>query len=114
MRPALGYALREQNRRAIVRDDAVTAVEITYERADDPLRQERYLGSASFDYVSLHALKMSPASADPPARRYLDEIRTIALENDAAAVSDHLGFTRSGAARRPGETTLPRSPRPSV
>jgi uncharacterized protein (UPF0276 family) len=92
----VGYALREQNRLIVEREPAVTAVEITFERADDPLRTDCYLQGAHVPYVSVHALKMSPASADPPDRKYLDAIRAIALENDAQSVSDHLGFTRSG------------------
>lgn len=94
MTPAIGYALREQNRRIVQTDRAINAVEITFERADDPLRTERYLGDSHFDYVSIHALKLSPGSYDPPAREYLDEIKSIAMENDATSVSDHLGFTR--------------------
>lgn len=94
MTPAIGYALREQNRDLLAAEPAINAVEITFERADDPLRTERYLGDATFDYVSVHSLKLSPGSPDAPARRYLDGIRAIALENGAASVSDHLGFTR--------------------
>ena len=96
MTPFIGYALREQNRAIVADEPAVNAVEITFERADDPLRTEKYLGDADFDYVSVHALKLSPGSLDPPARRYLDSIKSIALENDAASISDHLGFTRDG------------------
>lgn len=96
MPPFIGYALREQNRTVVADEPAVNAVEITFERADDPLRTDRYLGDAELDYVSVHALKLSPGSPDPPARRYLDSIKSIALENDAASISDHLGFTRDG------------------
>jgi uncharacterized protein (UPF0276 family) len=96
MMPAIGYALREQNRDLLTDEHAVNAAEITFERADDPLRTERYLGSATFDYVSVHALKLSPGSAEPPARRYLEAVREIALENGATSISDHLGFTRGG------------------
>ena len=65
--------------------------------ADDPLRVDRYVGDErDFDYVSVHALKLSPASPEPPAREYLDALRAIAEENGAASVSDHLGFTRDG------------------
>jgi hypothetical protein len=96
--PYIGYALREQNRRIVADEPAVDAVEITFERADDPLRVERYLGDAEFDYVSVHALKLSPGSPEPPPRRYMDAIRAIALENGAASISDHLGFTRDSSA----------------
>jgi hypothetical protein len=95
MMPAIGYGIREQNRR-VLDDPAINAAEITFERADDPLRLERYLGDLTPDYVSVHALKLSVASAEPPARRYLDALAAIAEENDAAAISDHLGFTRDG------------------
>lgn len=93
MLPAIGYAIREQNR-YVLGDPAINAVEITFERADDPLRIERYVGDIDFDYVSVHALKLSPGSLDCPARDYLDALRSIASENGAASVSDHLGFTR--------------------
>lgn len=93
MPPAIGYALREQNR-AILTDPAINGIEITFERADDPLRVERYLGDLEPDYVSIHALKLSVGSADPPVRAYLDALKGIAQENGAASVSDHLGFTR--------------------
>ncbi|MBI2824824.1 MAG: DUF692 family protein [Planctomycetia bacterium] len=93
--PAIGYALWEENCH-VLDDPALNAVEITFERADDPLRRGRYLGERDFDYVSVHALKLSPASPEPPARVYLDALRALAEENGAVAVSDHLGFTRDG------------------
>jgi uncharacterized protein (UPF0276 family) len=93
MQPAIGYAIREQNR-YVLDDPAINAVEITFERADDPLRLDRYIGDIDFDYVSVHALKLSPGSLDCPARRYLDALKSIAEENGAASISDHLGFTR--------------------
>jgi uncharacterized protein (UPF0276 family) len=94
MLPAIGYALREQNR-YILDDPAINAVEVTFERADDPLRVDRYIGDAiDFDHVSVHALKLSPGSPDRPAKRYLDALKAICEENGATSVSDHLGFTR--------------------
>lgn len=93
--PAIGYALREQNR-YILNDPAINAVEITFERADDPLRIDRYLGEQEFEHVGIHALKLSVASPDAPGHNYLDTLRTIAEENDAESISDHLGFTRDG------------------
>lgn len=93
MVPAIGYAVWEANR-PILDEPALNAVEITFERADDPLRLQRYLRDGNFDYVAVHCLKLSPASPDPPARAYLDAVRGLAEENGAAAISDHLGFTR--------------------
>ncbi|MBI5761274.1 MAG: DUF692 domain-containing protein [Planctomycetales bacterium] len=95
MLPAIGYAIREQNR-PILDDPALNAVEITFERADDPLRVTRYVGDMDFDYVSVHALKLSVSSPTPPGRNYLDALKGIAQENGATSVSDHLGFTRDG------------------
>lgn len=91
--PGIGYALREQNR-YILNDPAINAVEITFERADDPLRIDRYLGEQEFDHVGIHALKLSVASPDAPGHQYLDTLMAIAVENDAESISDHLGFTR--------------------
>ena len=91
--PGLGYAIREQNR-YVLDDPAINAVEITFERADDPLRVDRYIGEQDFDHVSVHALKLSVASPDAPGRNYLDALKAIAEENGAESVSDHLGFTR--------------------
>lgn len=91
--PAIGYAIREQNR-LILDDPAINAAEITFERADDPLRVELYLGDQDFDHVSVHALKLSVASPDAPAQKYRDALKAIARENGAQSVSDHLGFTR--------------------
>jgi len=96
MMPTIGYALREQNRPVIIDEPAINAVEVTFERADDPLRVDRYIGEIDVDHVSIHALKLSPGSPDPPAKRYLDALRAIAEENDAMSISDHLGFTRNG------------------
>ena len=48
MVPAIGYALREQNR-YILDDPAINAVEITFEREDDPLRVDHYVGDTDFD-----------------------------------------------------------------
>lgn len=95
MTPAIGYAIREQNR-PILDDPAINAAEITFERADDPLRVDRYVRDHDFDLVSVHALKLSPASPDVPNRKYLEALRAIAIENGAESVSDHLGFTRDG------------------
>lgn len=90
--PAIGYAVRDQNRR-VLDDPAITAAEITFEDADDPLRIEPFLNAEDFEYVSLHALKLSLASPDPPREDYLDAMKAVALENGVRAVSDHLGFT---------------------
>jgi len=95
MPPAIGYAIREQNR-LVLDDPAINAAEFTFERADDPLRVERYIRDQDFDLVSVHALKLSVAGAEPPAMFYIDKLRAIALENGAESVSDHLGFTRDG------------------
>ncbi|MFQ5730676.1 MAG: DUF692 family multinuclear iron-containing protein [Planctomycetaceae bacterium] len=95
MVPAIGYAIREQNREYL--DDwSINAAEITFERADDPLRVDRYVRDADFDLVSVHALKLSVASPEPPRKAYIDALKAIAFENGAASVSDHLGFTRDG------------------
>lgn len=94
MLPAIGYALREQNR-PILTDPAINGCEITFERADDPLRVERYLQDLNFDHVSIHALKLSVAAADPPGEKYLKALKEIADENGAHSISDHLGFTRN-------------------
>lgn len=91
--PGIGYALREQNR-YILNDPAINAVEITFERADDPLRIDRYLGEQEFEHVEIHALKLSVASPDAPGHNYLETLLAIAEENDAESISDHLGFTR--------------------
>jgi uncharacterized protein len=93
MLPPIGYALREENRKVLAHP-LINAVEILFERADNPLDCEPYLGDLSFDYCSVHALKLSPCSPQPPAREYLDALRALAKENGAAAISDHLGFTR--------------------
>ena len=53
MVPAIGYAIREQNR-LFLDDPAINAAEITFERADDPLRVDRYIRDANFDCVSVH------------------------------------------------------------
>ena len=58
MLPAIGYAIREQNR-PILDDPAINAAEITFERANDPLRVERYVREHDFDLVSVHALIMA-------------------------------------------------------
>ncbi|MCR9117586.1 MAG: DUF692 domain-containing protein [bacterium] len=91
----IGYAIREQNR-YVFDDPCINAVEITFERADDPLRIETYVGDIEMEHVSVHALKLSPASPDPPAERYLKALKAIAQENGAKSISDHLGFTRNG------------------
>lgn len=93
MIPAIGYAIREQNR-YVLDDPAINAVEITFERADDPLRIERYVGDVEVDHVSVHALKLSPGSPEPPGENYLSALKEIAIENGALSISDHLGFTR--------------------
>ena len=93
--PAIGYALWEENL-SLLGDPLLTGGEITFERIDDPLRLGRYLGGLDVAYVSVHALNLSPASPEPPPRAYLDALLALAEENGAAAVSDHLGFTRDG------------------
>ncbi|MCC7424849.1 MAG: DUF692 domain-containing protein [Planctomycetaceae bacterium] len=93
--PRIGLAVREENR-DVLTAPAVGAVEITFERADDPLRMESYLNPDDFEYVSVHSLKLSIASADRPRRDYLDALRSVIDENRADAMSDHLGFTRHG------------------
>ena len=65
MMPAIGYAIREQNR-PILDDPAINAAEITFERADDPLRVDRYVQEHDFEYVSVHALKLSVGTSGLP------------------------------------------------
>lgn len=93
--PAIGYALWKENL-SLLGDPMLTGGEITFERIDDPLRLGRYLGDLDLAYMSVHALNLSPASPEPPARAYLNALLAVAEENGAAAVSDHLGFTRDG------------------
>jgi uncharacterized protein (UPF0276 family) len=95
MMPAIGYAIREQNR-PYLDDWSIDAAEITFERADDPLRVNRYIEQAEFEKVSVHALKLSVASPDPPHHEYVEAVKSVAWENGATSVSDHLGFTRDG------------------
>jgi uncharacterized protein (UPF0276 family) len=95
MVPAVGYALRKQNR-ALVGDPAWTGVEIEFFRSSDPLRLAPYLTGVRFDYVSIHSLELSVASPEPPSEAYLETLAAVAKENDAAAVSDHLAFTYGG------------------
>jgi uncharacterized protein len=95
MPPAIGYGIRRENR-PFLDDPAINATEITLEHADDPLRVDNFLGRLAFDYVSVHALELSVASPEPPPRAYLDTLKAVARENGAAAISDHLGFTRDG------------------
>lgn len=94
MLPAIGYALRDENR-PYVNDPAWTGIEIDFQRASHPLRTEPCLAGLHFDYVSVHALELSVCSPEPPQPRYLDALVEIADENGAAAITDHLGFTHA-------------------
>ncbi len=94
--PAIGLAVREENR-SLLELTEVRAAEITLERADDPLRLAPYIDRDSLDYVSVHCLKMSLASPDPPPEHYLSFLADVASECSADAISDHLGFTRDHA-----------------
>lgn len=96
MLPAIGYALWLDVRPALA-SPVVNATEITFERAEDPLGRPDPFDDAHLDYVSLHALRLSPASPEPPAAAYLDALLAMADEYGADAVSDHLGFTRDGS-----------------
>lgn len=96
MFPAIGYSIREQNR-PILDDPTLTAAEITFELADDPLRIDRYLSDRDFDYVSLHAPKLSVGNPEPPDWRSLEGLHAIAAENGACAISGKLGFSRDGS-----------------
>ncbi len=93
MLPAIGYGIRRENRK-IQDDPAINGVEITFEHADEPLRTSRFLGMQNFDYVSVHALELSVTSPEGPPADYMAGMKAVAEENGAAAVSDHLGFTR--------------------
>ena len=93
--PGVGYALREQNR-YVLNDPAISAVEITFERADDPLRVDRYLGEQQFEQVSIHALKLSVASPDAPGRNYLDALLAI-VQMPAGVPVGTLAIGKAGA-----------------
>jgi len=93
MLPAIGYGIRRENRQ-ILADPAINAAEITFENAHQALRLERFVDPIEYDYVSVHALEMSLCGSESPPVEYLEAVRDIAVENGAAAVSDHLGFTR--------------------
>lgn len=92
MKPAIGYALRDENR-ALVGEAAWTGVEIGFQRASHPLRLRPLLDGLHFNYVSLHTLELSVCSPEPPRANYLDALRAVAEENGANAITDHLGFT---------------------
>lgn len=107
MQPAIGYALREANL-PFANDPAWNGVEILFQRANQPLRLTPYLDGLAFDYVSVHTLDLSVSSPEPPPRQYLDEIRAVAEENGAAAITDHLGFTHGAKGRSvAGHVTTP-------
>ncbi len=93
MMPAIGYAIRRENRQ-VLDDLAIDGAELTYEQANRPLRTSSFVGPIDFDYVSVHSLELSVTSPEAPPRAYLEGLKAIADENGAAAVSDHLGFTR--------------------
>jgi uncharacterized protein len=92
MKPATGYAMREENR-SLVGEPAWTGVEIDFLRANHPLRLKPYLDGLAFDYVSVHTLELSVSSPEPPQSNLLDALRAVAEENGASAITDHLGFT---------------------
>jgi uncharacterized protein len=94
MLPAIGYALRDENR-PYVDDPAWTGIEIDFQRASHPLRTDPCLAGLRFDYVSVHALELSVCSPQPPNPRYLDALVEVAEENGAVAITDHLGFTHA-------------------
>jgi uncharacterized protein len=96
MIPAIGYGLRKQNR-SFASDPAWNGVEIEFSRASHPLRLAPYLTGLKFEYISIHSLELSVASPDSPRREHLDALLEVACENGAAAISDHLAFTRGGA-----------------
>ncbi|MCG6156311.1 multinuclear nonheme iron-dependent oxidase [Rubinisphaera margarita] len=95
MMPAIGYAVRRENR-FILSDPKLNAAEITFEHADLPLWTKSFINGDDIDYVAIHALKLSVGSPDPPGKAYLDALKGVAIENNATAISDHLGFTRDG------------------
>ena len=92
-------------------------MEITFERAGEPLRVERYLGDLDFDYVSTHALKLSVGSPDPliraistPCRKLLrrtGEIQSVIIKGSRAM---ELEGPRWGTSRPAGFMPWSRSP----
>lgn len=94
MLPAIGYALRDDNR-PYATDELWTGVEIDFQRAFHPLRIAPYLHGLSFNYISLHALEISVASPEPPRPTFLEALVDVADENGAVAITDHLGFTHA-------------------
>lgn len=103
---AFGLAVREENR-ALLENGRVEAAELTFERADDPLRIGPFLATDDLRYVSVHALKLSVASPDPPPDDYVEALAAFAREHGADAVSDHLGFTRGGRSGEIGHFVPP-------
>ena len=93
MLPAIGYAIRRENR-PILTDPAINAAEITFEQAQRGMRTQRFTGQLEFEHVSVHSLEMSLSSPELPPDDYLRGLKEIADENDASSISDHLGFTR--------------------
>lgn len=97
MPPVIGFGLRPENRELLRDATSRPAIEITLENADDPLRIDRFLRGNQADYVSIHALELSLASPGLPPEQYVDLLKGIAEENEAIAISDHLGFTRDSS-----------------
>jgi len=94
MFPAIGYALREQNRLVVADEASINGVEITFEQVGRRINCESYLAGTDFDYVSLHTVTLAPAGELPPSTAQLDALFEFAEANKAHAISDHLGIAR--------------------
>jgi uncharacterized protein len=91
MLPAIGIAIRDQNRDCL-NDSSINAAEITVDSSAGPLKFENHVRSAEFDVVSIYARSLCVATAEPVCRRCLDNLKAIADQNGAHSIAGRLGF----------------------
>lgn len=91
MLPAIGIALRDQNRDCLD-DSSINAVELTVDSSAGPLKFENNLRTDGFDVVSVYARRLCIATAEPVCRSCLDSLKAIADRNGAHSIAGRLGF----------------------
>jgi uncharacterized protein len=91
MLPAIGIAIRDQNRDCL-NDASINAGEITVDSTAGPLKFENHFRSDEFDVVSIYARRLCVATAEPVCRSCLDNLKAIADQNGAHSIAGRLGF----------------------
>lgn len=88
--PAIGYTLRDENWLVVADESSVNAVEVVVEAGESRPKVQRYVGDATFSYLSLRTQRLTLGGRGATPQGDLDLLIELCQANQATAVSHQL------------------------